>query len=203
MTKEKKYRLSFTAASLRLTEMSNLSKIYLEHGSEEPIVKEQVIRGRNARTTDREFREINFRVKNLSNPQLEILAYGDMIAQRQIALLSICKLYAFIRDFIVEVLRNKVLVFDYHLTGGEYITFFKRKSEAHPELEELAESTSKKVKQLTYKILEQAGLIDDVNTKNIVPQIVDSKVFQTVVDDHPEWLKIYLLSDLDIAGRIY
>ena len=202
MTKEKKYRLSFTAASLRLAEMSNLAKSYLEHDSDGAIVKEQVIRGRNSRTTDREFREINWRIKKLTDPQLEILAYGDVIAQQQVALLSICKLYAFIRDFVVEVLRNKVLVFDYHLTEGEYITFYKRKSEAHPELEELADTTSKKIKQVTYKMLEQTGLIDNVDSKNIVPQIVDSRVFHAVVDDHPEWLKIYLLSDLDIAGRI-
>lgn len=50
--REKKYRLSFTVASLRLAEMSKLAKIYLEHDSEEPITKEQVIRGRNARTTE-------------------------------------------------------------------------------------------------------------------------------------------------------
>lgn len=198
---EKKYRLSFTAASLRLSEMSNLARIYLETELAD-IKKEDIIRGRNSRTTEREFREVKLRIKELSDSQLHILAFGDIISQKQIALLSICKLYAFIRDFIVEVLRNKVLLFDYQLTEGEYITFFKRKSEAHPELEDLAGTTAKKIKQVTYKMLEQTGLIDNVDSKNILPQIVDDKVFKAVVEDDPEWLKIYLLSDLDIANRI-
>src|SRR5690606_14768263 len=106
----KKYRLSFTAASLRLPEMSEMAKRFLEEGHKK-ITKEDIITGGNTRTTDREFRELKFRLVTLTPQQLEFLAFGDFLIQKQIALLSICKLYGFIRDFIVEVLREKALVF--------------------------------------------------------------------------------------------
>lgn len=180
--------------------MSEMAKRYVEEGADN-FTKETVIRGRNTRTTDREFRELKFRIETLTSKQLEILATGDVLAQKQIALLAMCKLYSFIRDFVVEVLREKALVFDYQMTEGEYTTFFRRKSEVHPELEELAESTAKKIKQVTYKILEQTGLIDSVESKSINPQLVDEKVARAVLEDDPEWLKIYLLSNLDVANR--
>ena len=201
MNKVGKYRLSFTAASLRLQEMSEFAREYCEKGLE-VITKESIIRGGNERTAVREFREIKFRINTLTDRQIEILAYGDMLSQKQIALLSMCKLYAFIRDFIVEVLRNKALVFDYQLTEGEYVTFFRRKSEEHRELEEMAESTAKKIKQVTYKVLEQAGMIDNVKSKTIIPQIVEPQVINAILEDDTEWLKIFLLSDPEILNRV-
>lgn len=193
-----KYRLSFTAASLRLPEMSEMAKRFLEEGHS--ITKEAIITGGNKRTTDREFRELKFRLETLTPQQLEFLAFGDFLIQKQIALLSICKLYGFIRDFIVEVLREKALVFDFQLTDGEYNTFFRRKSEVHPELDAIANSTARKVKQVTYKMLEQTGLIDNIVSKKIIPQIVDGKVIRAIVDDDPKWLKIYLLSDMQVSN---
>ncbi|CAN5854096.1 hypothetical protein BH24BAC1_BH24BAC1_32490 [soil metagenome] len=180
--------------------MSELARSYV-NGEIDSVSKEDVIRGRDARTTDREFREIKFRIEELTNKQLAILANGDGLQKKQIALLGMCKLYSFIRDFVVEVLREKALVFDYQITEGEYTTFFRRKSESHPELDGLADSTAKKIKQVTFKILEQAGLIDNTKSKKISPQIVDGRVIRAVVEDDPEWLKIYLLSDMEVANK--
>ena len=152
--------------------------------------------------TEREFSELKLRIESLTDNQLDILAYGDLVSKKQIALLSICKSYAFIRDFMVEVLRNRVLVFDFQLTEGAYFTFFRRKSEEHPELEEVTETTTKKIRQVTFKILEQAGMIDSVRSKKIIPQILDAKVINAIVEDDPEWLKIFLLSDIEISNRV-
>jgi hypothetical protein len=201
MNKTGKYRLSFTAASLRLQEMSEFAREYREKGLDS-ITKDAIIKGGNERTAAREFREIKDRINTLTDRQISILADGDLISQKQIALLSICKLYTFIRDFIVEVLRNKALVYDFQVTEGEYITFIRKGIELHPELEELAETTARKIKQVTFKILEQAGMIDSVRSKKIIPQLVDPQVSNAIVEDDPEWLKIFLLSDLEISNRV-
>jgi hypothetical protein len=200
MDREKKYKLSFTAASLRMPEMSELARSILNKEKDADI-REKIIKSQNTRTADRKFRELKFRVDTLTDYQLEILAHGDVLSRKHIALLGVCKLYTFLRDFTVEVLREKSLVYDYQMTDGDYITFFRRKSEVHPELEEMADSTAKKIKQVTFKILEQAGLIDNPKSKKINPQIVDDTVTRAVVQDDPEWLKIFLLPDLEIAKR--
>lgn len=201
MSNSTNYRLSFTAASLRINEMSELARLYLEP-KPSIIQKDTIIKGRKSRTTDREFRELRFRIETLTKEQLRVLAHGDLIAKKQVAFLAACKLYAFIREFVIEVLREKALLFDLHLTDGEYFTFFRRKSEQHHELEEIADSTEKKIKQLTFKILEQGGLIDNVESKNILPQIVENSVMHAISSDNPEWLKIFLLSDYDITNSL-
>lgn len=185
-----------------LSEMSELAKLYLEQGLEN-IDKQRVIKGQKGKTIETQYREIRLRIDTLTQTQLEILAYGDLVAQKQIALLGVCKVYSFIRDFIVEVLRDKALVFNYQITEGEYITFFRRKRELYPHLDTLTENTTRKVRQVVFKILEQASLIDSANSKLITPFILDHKVARAVAEEDPEWLKVYLLSDLDIANQIH
>jgi hypothetical protein len=197
---KRKYRFSFTGASLMLPEMIELASSTINTDPEQ-INKADIIRGQKANTIGTQFREIRIRVEALTSSQLEILAKGDTQAQKHIALLAICKAYAFIRDFILEVLRDKVLAYDYQITEGEYATFCKRKTEDHPELEDLRESTSQKIKQVTFKVLEQTGLIDNARSKKINLQLVDQAVISAVVKDDPEWLKIYFMSDDEVLKQ--
>jgi len=142
--------------------------------------------------------EINKRLDLLTPAELELLYKGERIVQKQLAFLSICKVHWFIRDFTVEVLREKFLVFDYQITDGEYLSFFRSKAEVHSEMENLTETSEKKIMQVTFKILEQAEIIDHSQRRNIQPQFLDSKTIQIIAADHPDWLKIFLMSDSDI-----
>ena len=52
-----------------------------------------------------------------------------------------------------------------------------------------------------FKILEQVGLIDSIKSKQIVPQFLDNKLIDLIVEDNIAWLKIYLMSDMDINSQ--
>jgi hypothetical protein len=199
MASEEKYRLSFTGASLMLPEMAALAHAVLTQ-KKQAIDKAAIIKGEKAKTIDVQFRELRLRVELLTTKQLEILALGDTASQKQIALLGICKAYSFIREFVVEVLREKAQAFDYQLTEGEYSAFSRRKSADHPELENITENTAKKIKQVTLKILEQTGLLDNIKSKKISHQLIDRTVIRAVADDSAEWLKVFLISDREIAS---
>lgn len=142
--------------------------------------------------------ELRKRVDNLTKQQSELLSNGDLNEQQKIAFLAVCKTYTFIRDFVVEVLREKYLVYDFEITEGDYCSFYRQKVEQHPEMESLTEETEKKVRQVLFKILEQAGIIDSVKTKSLQGQIVDEVVLKTIINDHSDWLKIFFLSERDI-----
>ncbi|MCD6346898.1 MAG: DUF1819 family protein [Bacteroidales bacterium] len=190
-----KYDFSFTATSLRLREMILYANARLD-GREIDFVNEL---GKGKAATGKRFnREFLKRLDNLTDSQVALLATGDLVSQKQIAFLAVCKTYGFLRDFVIEVLREKILLFDYEFNDGEYISFYRRKIDLHPEMEELTEITQKKIRQVSYKILEQAGIIEDVKYKVIQPQLLDKSVSDAIVSDDPNWLKIFLLSDLDI-----
>jgi len=201
MVKHRKYRLSFTAASLRLNEMVKVAKAASELGKTNlKMLKDSgvVFSSVKSRTSDREFREIRNRLELLTPDQKNVLVNGDLISQKQIGFLAICKHYDFIRDFTIEVLRDKTLVFDYAINESDFNSFIDRRMNIHPELESFSESTLRKAKQVMFRILEQSGIINNASDKVIQPQIVQPDVLHSVVKEDPAWLKIFLMSDMDI-----
>jgi hypothetical protein len=197
MIETKKYDFSFTASSLRLNELRLVAKYQIE-GRVIDYTNE-LSNGKSA-TGKRMLAEFNKRLSFLTEVQKQLLIEADLLTQKQLAFLAVCKTHAFIRDFVVEVLREKILVFDYELTEGEYLTFFRRKSESHPELDKITEITQNKVRQVTFKILEQAGMIDNIKSKNIQPQLLDQALIHAIVSDNRQWLKVFLMSDIDIQN---
>lgn len=201
MQSQSKYILSFTAASLRLNEMIKVAKVAYDNNTTDlNVVKESgvVFSSVKTRTSDREFREIRKRLEKLTPEQINILINGDLISQKQIAFLAVCKRYGFIRDFTIEVIRNKVLVFDYQLHESDYNSFINSKILLYPELEEFSESTRKKAKQVMFRILEQADIINNAVEKTIQPQILQQGVINAIVKEDSAWLKIFMMSDRDI-----
>ena len=191
-----KYDFSFTGFSMRENLMIRVAKAFREG---EEIGKVEIGEG-NSNTGKKRLSEINKRIKKLTFKQLNLLIDGDLIAQRQIAFLSICTTHLFIRDFTVEMLREKLLVYDYQLTEGDYIVFYRRKAELHPEMDNLTEITQNKIRQVTFKILEQAGIIDDVKNRMIQPQLLEHNVVNSISEGEKEWLKVFLMSDVDIEN---
>lgn len=195
MTITNKYDFSFTTSSLRLNEMLMVARAKFE--AKELDFVNDLGCGKYA-TGRKMFSEFNKRLSYMTPKQLEILLNSDLVTQKQLTLVSVCKAYSFIREFIVEVVREKALVYDYQITDGDYISFYRRKYDLHEEMDSLTELTEKKIKQVTFKVLEQAGLINDIKNRIIQPQIIDYKLMQALVQDNPNWLKVLLVSDMDI-----
>ena len=196
MGKLNKYNFSFTAFSLRVNEMVKVAEAIKLN---QPIELIEIGNG-NKHTGQKRSIEIKKRLTKLTEKQLELFISGDFISQKQLAFLSVCKSHKFIRDFTVEVLREKLLVFDYQITEGDYISFYRRKTELHPEMEDLTDRTQSAIRQVTFKILEEAGMIDSVKSKMIQPQLLDANVINTIASDNKQWLKVFFMSDMDIEN---
>ena len=200
MTDTTKYNFSFSGISLRTKEMILLAQHDFSGMQLDIIQTFGAGKKKSARSV---FDECNKRLNTLTAGQKNLLASADLHTARQMAFLAICKSHAFIRDFTVEVVREKFLIFDYQLTDGEYLSFFRRKAEQHPEIDNLKETSQKSVKMRTFKILEQAGIIDTIRSKQIQMQLLEHQTIQLIKEDHPDWLKIFLFSDSDIKNLIY
>lgn len=196
MAKTNKYNFSFTSFSLRVNDMSKFAQA-INEGNPMELVD---IGNGNKHTGQKRTVELKKRLNNLTKKELQLFIAGDFISQKQLAFLSVCKSHKFIRDFTVEVLREKLLVFDYQITEGDYISFYRRKTELHPEMEDLTDRTQSAIRQVTFKILEEAGMIDSVKSKMIQPQLLDSNVINTIASDNKQWLKVFFMSDMDLEN---
>ena len=129
------------------------------------------------KTSQREFREIKARLECLSRDEIRLLSEGPFEEQKLISFVSFARLYRFFYEFMIEVVVEKILVFDYTLTEMDYNVFFNRKAVDHPEVEKLTTATQNKVKQVVFKVLEQAGIINNIQERIIqAPQLSPSFV---------------------------
>ena len=107
--------------------MVKVAKTAYENGTSDLMeVRESgvVFNSVKTKTLDTEFREIRKRLEKLTPDQMIILIHGDLISQKQIAFLAVCKHYDFIRDFTIEVIRDKSLVYDYKINESDYNSFY-------------------------------------------------------------------------------
>ena len=191
---EAKYDVSYTAFSLRVNDFVNVAKALVDNQE----VDIENLGGGKSQTGKRQLNVITKRLEKLTAKEINLLIDSDFTTQKQISLLAACKAHLLIAEFVIEVLREKLLLFDYQFSEGEFISFFRNKCESDLQLDELSETTKAKAKQVLFKILEQAGYIDSVSNKMIQPQILTPELIKVVAEDDKNWLKVFFMSDMDI-----
>lgn len=185
------YNFSLTGSSLRVNDMVLFAFKYLNKG----VTEFHSAKGTTNRRMVSEFKK---RIDNLTKNQQDLFVNSNFSIQKHLAFLSVCKTYDILRDFVLEVVREKFLFMDFNLTETDYLSFTRRKEVHHSEIATLTDQTQYKVKQVIFKILEQAGIIDNIKNKEIQLQLIDESTQRVIVEDNPEWLKVFLMSDIDI-----
>jgi len=188
-----KYRFSFTAASLMLVELIEYAKILVVNGFIIDDLQHQSMKKDKAKTGKREFAELKIRLSALSKDEIELLAESDIATQKLISFIACCRAYSYIREFVMEVVLEKVSLYDHQITEIDYNAFFNKKCIDHDELEDLADTTKAKIKQVVFKILQQAGLIDGVKSKKIIIPIVDTRLENVIKETNPIDLALLLM----------
>lgn len=206
MNQNTKYNFSLTGASALIAETIIIAEEYDSlkdwKSVERSLMKSNSLNKVKQATFKREFSEIKKRLSLLTENQLQLLVQGSLDDAKAIILLSLVKAYSFLKDFIVEVIRNKYLLFDTVISEIDYIKFVNTKSLSHNELNTITEVTAKKVKQVIFKLLEQVGLITQAKNGTILKPILNSKVIDVIIDDDPALLNAFLYSNEEIKGLL-
>jgi len=203
-----KYNLSFIGASLFPNESIKISKLYLELKNwpevQKIVLEENILQKNKLSTTKREYSELKKRLENLSFPLLEYLVTATHDMVKLTLIYSICKASHIIYDFIIEVIREKYLLFDYTLLDMDYERFIRTKEEIEL-LPPISDKTAKKTKNMIFKILEQGGILNDVKERQIQRPYIDEQLLKLIYKHDryaDKYLKIFLLSDLDISNYL-
>jgi hypothetical protein len=200
--KQKKYKLSFTAASLSLSESVKIAEVFLgcqDWDETTRIIKENnLLQSRTNSRTTRVLHELIPRLKNLSMKQIELLAEGDLKEQKHLLWFAICKTYSFIQEFAIEVLHEKFMSLNLEITELDYTVFFNRKADWHEELETITPMTKYKLKQVIFRILKQVELLSADN--KIIQVMLSSRLIDVLRPDAPMSFQIFPISPSDIQG---
>lgn len=190
-----KYQLSYTAASLRLNDTIEVINAYFDND----IERADSIIGNGKIATGKRIRlEIQKRLENLSKEQMEFILHADSDDAKRMVFYSICKTYQFIYDFVIEVLLPKMQRMDFLISEGEYYSFYNGKLLQHRELETITENSQYKIKQVLFKILEEAKVIDSTKNRMLQPQFLSTELIKLIVKDNSKYLKLFFINEADI-----
>ena len=185
-----------------LHETNEVMKKYLEYKDwnkvKEIVIEENIMQKQSVSSRKRVFTEIKRRIETLSNEQLEYVNESSSSDIRNFIFLTILKTYRFIFEFMTEVISKKVLMFDYKILNSDYETFFESKKYAVEQLESITEATQYKLKQVLFRILEEAMIIDNTKSKNILKPHLSGEVIKLIIKDNPIYLKAFLYTYYEI-----
>jgi hypothetical protein len=185
-----------------LHETDEVMKRYLEYKDwdkvKDLVIEENIMQKQSVSSRKRVFAEIKRRIESLTSNQLEFINEANSSDIRNLIFLSILKTYRFIFEFMAEVISKKVLMFDYKILNSDYETFFESKKYAVEQLENITEATQYKLKQVLFRILEEAMVIDNTKSKNILKPHLSGEVIELIVKDNPVYLKAFLYTDYEI-----
>jgi hypothetical protein len=202
MKHNNKYTFSFTGASALIAETLVIAEEYNRlkdwKAVEKSLLDNNLLHKVKQVTFKREFSEIKKRLILLTPNQLALMIQGSLDDAKAMILLALVKAYAFLRDFIIEVIRNKYLLFDTVISEIDYVRFVNTKSLSHDELNSITDVTAKKVRQVIFKLLEQVGLITRAKNGSIIKPILNTNVISVIVEDDPALLNAFLYSNKEI-----
>ena len=190
-------KLSFTSIALGLNDFALLIRQYHETQDwAETLARVDagnLLQRQSTHSTRRVFREIRQRIEHLSAQTLSEFPDAPLEDQRSIAFLAVCKCYRFIFDFVHLVLRDKLVVFDYALLDEDFAGFWNRMAVDHPELEELSDSTRKKIRQVTVRILVEAGLLSGTKSPTITPVLLSASMEAIIEREGRQYRDAFLI----------
>lgn len=164
MTGRQPYKMSFATGGLMLNESIEVARLHVPQESWKETTRRALEHGKTslpkAASNRRTLREISNRLVTLSDAERAFLIEDADFADRQALLwLAICRAYRFIREFAVEVLRERYLSYHYHVPLESFDILLDAKAEWDGHLASLTSSTRFKLRQVLFRIMREAGVI--------------------------------------------
>lgn len=188
-----RYALSFTSGALLSKEAAILAPIYVELKDWEKVrdlaVSQNLLQARTYSTGIRVTREAIQRLSALSDHELEILDLATASERGHLMWAAACRRYDLIGEFAEEVLREKFLTLAGSISYADYDSFFRAKSMWHDELGNIADSTYKKLREVLFRMMTEAALVDPDG--GIEPTLLSARVVECLSAQIPSDIRFF------------
>ncbi|MDZ8172433.1 DUF1819 family protein [Microbacterium xanthum] len=188
-----RYALSFTTGGLLEREAAVLAPIYLEHRDWEEVrdlaVEANLLQARTYRTGVRRVRETVKRLSALSNHEIEILTEVTASERGHLMWAAACRRYGLIGEFAEEVLRERFLTLAGTVSYDDYDSFYRAKAMWHDELDAVTELSYKKLREVIFKMMGEAGLL--TKQRAIEPVLLSARVAECLTERTPSDIRFF------------
>lgn len=198
-----RYILSFTGARLQRAESVALAELFRKRGDWGEVRREaeggNILQVRTLSSAKRVARELVFRLQELSPRELELFVLGNRDDQNHLLWVAVCRRYRLIAEFAVEVVRERFLSLGAPLELADFDIFYFRKADWDAELDELKPVTRKKLRQVLFGMMRDAGLINEQGAIN--PVILSTEVRNAIAEIRPDDIRLFPMFETDLARR--
>ncbi len=191
---DNEYRMSFAVGGLHVNESVDVARAHMPAESWQQTLERVIDAGvgslPKAASRRRSLREIIVRISTLNPAELELLA-GDADRSEQQTLLWVatCRAYRFVREFTIEVIRERALSLKLDLPLETFDVFFAGKAEWDERLAAITPATRAKLRQILFRIMREAGIVSD-NYRILTPTV--SRRLRSVLEDQsPQDLDLF------------
>lgn len=188
-----RYALSFTTGALLSTEAALVAPVYLRENdwssTRARVKDDNLLQSRVARSNTRMLGALIPRLQRLTDAELQIVADGTSTERGYLMWAAACRLYALIGEFAEEVLHERFLALVGTLTYEEYDSFYRSKSMWHDELGQITDLSYKKLRQVVFKMMVEAGLV--TRHGHIEPVLLSSRVAECLDGRTPSDIRFF------------
>lgn len=179
------YKMSFSTGGLFLNESLEVARLHLEGEPWEQTILRALEEGTThlpkSASNRRTLREISNRLLTFSDEERKYLIEdADRSDQQALLWLATCRAYRFIREFAVEVIRERYLSYRMDLPLETFDILFEAKAEWDEDLAALSRTTQLKLRQIMFRMMREASIITD---NNRLQRAILSTRLKTMIED--------------------
>lgn len=195
------YRLSFTTGGLLRAEATKIAEVLLtaqDLGIARAEAQERnLVQQRTSTSTARVTREVLQRLSQLPRQGVELVANGPVSEAGHLMWLAACLRYRFLCDFGREVVRGRHVSGQSFLGHDDFDAFWNLQSSWIDELRDTAETTRKKLRQNTFRMIREAGFLTQED--EIRQVVLSPTVAEIVASCSPLLLLSFPVDDVQVA----
>lgn len=182
------YRMSFTTGGLFLRESIEVARMHHDGEPWDETARRALAEGATelpkAASNKRSLREITNRLCELTNLERRfLLEDADRIDQQALLWIATCRAYRFVREFAVEVMRERYWAYQMDLPLSSFDIALEGKAEWNEDLARLSMSTRRKLRQVLFRIMREAAILSRDNRMQAA--ILSSELKALVREHHP------------------
>ena len=197
-----RYNMGFTTGGLLLRESVQVGALFRDLGDWDAVraqvLQDNLLQTRKASSAKRWGREVVLRLQQLGRQELDLLGSAGVQDQVNLVWIAICRRFAFIADFMAEVVRERYLALRNDLGYPDFDAFLEAKSGQHPELAEISPSTKAKLRQILFRMLREAHLLSKDN--QILTPTLSPELATLLLANHGSAARYFPIAERDLRS---
>lgn len=188
------YKMSFAVGGLFLNESVEVARLHQPPESWDATLHRALDQGvtslPKASSRRRTLREIVNRVSTLTADEIAFLVDGaDRSDQQALLWLATCRAYRFVREFAIEVIRERYLSFKLDLPLECFDILYDAKAEWDEGLAEISPSSRAKLRQVLYRMIREAHIISE--DRRIQSAYISTRLKTMLESECPDDLAVF------------